>query len=102
MWEFPVVWCRPKIEVPLAATEVYQLLASSYVPVMVSPLGAPAPKVRESPNLARASVTRHLVPSGLGPHPGPGVAETADGPRIVPGCRAFSSVERVQRAPADR
>ena len=92
MWESPVVWYRPKIEVPLAATEVGQLLARAYGPVMVSLLGAPVPKGRESPNLARASVTRHLVPSGHGPHPGPGIAETADGPRIVPGCRAFWSV----------
>ena len=86
------MWCRPKIEVPLAATEVCQLLARAYGPVMVSPLGAPVPKVRESQNLFRVSVTLHPVPSGLGPHPGPGVAETADGLRIVPGSRAFSSV----------
>ena len=85
MWESPVVWYRPKIEVPLAATEMDQLLARAYGPVMVSLPGAPMPKGRESPNLARASVTRHLVPSGLGPHPGLGVSETADGPRIVPG-----------------
>ena len=84
--------CRPKIEGPLAATEACQLLARAYVRVMVSPLGAPVPKVRESQNLSRAGVTRHPVPSGLGPHPGPGVAETADGLRIVPGSRAFSSV----------
>ena len=100
LWESPVVWYRPKVEVPLAATEMGQLLSRAYGPVMVSPLGAPVPEVRVSQNLARASVTRHLVPSGLGPHPGPGVAESAEGPRIVPGCRAFSSVGRVQRAPA--
>ena len=86
------MWCRPKTEVHLAATEVFQTLARAYVRVMVSPLGAPVPKVRESQNLSRASVPRHPVPSGLGPHPGPGVAETADGPRIVPGWRAFWSV----------
>ena len=102
MWKFPVVWYRPKIEVPLAATEVGQLLARAYGPVMVSPLGAPVPKVRESANLSRASSARHPVPSGLGPHPNPGVAATADGLRIVPRSRAFSSVWRVQRAPPGR
>ena len=85
-------WCRPKIEGPLAATEACQLLVRAYGPVMVSPLAVPVPTVRESANLSRASSTRHPVPSGLGPHPDPGVAEMADGPRIVPGCRAFSSV----------
>ena len=100
LWESPVVWYRPKVEVPLAATEMGQLLARAYGPVMVSLPGAPLPKGRESQNLASTSVTRHLVPSGRGPHQGPGVAESAGVPRIVPGCRAFSSVGRVQRAPA--
>ena len=94
------MWYRPKIEVELAATEMDQLLARAYGPVMVSLPGAPMPKGRESPNLASASVTRHLVPSGRGPHQGPGVAESADVPRIGPGCRAFSFVGRVLRAPA--
>ena len=76
----------------MAATEACQLLARAYGPVMVSPLVVPVPTVRESANLCRASLTRHPVPSCLGPHPGPGVAETADGPRIVPGFPAFSSV----------
>ena len=92
MWEFPVVWYRPKIEVPLAATEVYHLLARAYGPVMVSPLAVPVPTVRGSANVFRASSTCRPVPSGPGPHPDPGVAAVADGLRMVPGCCAFSFV----------
>ena len=101
LWESPVVWYRPKVEVPLAATEMGQLLARAYGPVMVSLPGAPMPQERESPNLASASMTRHLVPSGRGPPQGPpGAAESAEDLRLVPGCRAFSFVGRVLRAPA--
>ena len=100
LWESPVVWYRPKVEVPLAATEMGQLLARAYGPVMVSLPGTPMLKGLESPNLASASVTRHLVPSGRGPHRGPCAAESAEDPRIVLGCRAFLSVGRVQPAPA--
>ena len=65
------------------------------------PARAPMPQERESPNLASASMTRHLVPSGRGPPQGPpGAAESAEDPRLVPGCRAFSFVGRVLRAPA--
>ena len=85
---------------PLAATEKARLLARAYGPMMVSLPGAPMPKGRKSPNLASASVTRHLVQSGRGPHRGPCAAESAEGPRIVPGGSAFLAVGRVQRAPA--
>ena len=100
MWAPPVVWSHPKVEMPRAATEKDRLLARAYGPMMVSLLGAPMPKGRKSPNLASASVTRHLVQSGRGPHRGPCAAESAEEPRIDPGCRAFLSVGRVQRAPA--
>ncbi len=98
--EPPVLRYRPKVEMPLVATEKDRLLARAYGPMMVSLPGVPMPKGRKSPNLASASVTRHLVQSGRGPHRGPCAAESAEGPRIVPGCRAFLSVGRVQRAPA--
>ena len=94
------MWYRLKVEMPRAATEKDRLLARAYGPMMVSPPDAPMPKGRKSPNLASASVTSHLVQSGRGPHRGPGAAESAEDPRIVPGCRAFLSVGRVQRAQA--
>ena len=100
LWEPPVVWYRPKVEMPRAATEKDRLLVRAYGPMMVSLLGAPMPKGRKSPNLASASVTRHLVQSGRGPHRGPCAAESAEGPHIVPGCRAFLPVGRVRRAQA--
>ena len=98
--EPPVVWYRPKVEMPLSATEMVRLLARAYGPMMVSLPGAPMPKGRKSPNLASASLTRHLVQSGRGPHRGPCAAAAAEGPRIVLGCRVFLSVGRVRRAPA--
>ena len=100
LWAPPVVWYCPKVEMPLAATEKARLLARAYGPMMVSLPGAPMLKGRKSPNLASASVTRHLVQSGRGPHRGPCAAESAEGPCIVPGGSAFLSVGRVQRAPA--
>ncbi len=103
-WEPPVVWYRPKVEVPLAATEKARLLGRAYGPMMVSLPGAPMPKGRKSPNLASASVTRHLVPSGRGPRQGPCAAGSAEVPRIVPGaalswpsgeCSALQSLYRL-------
>ena len=94
------MWYRPKVEVPLAATEKARLLARAYGPMMVSPPDAPMPKGRKNPNLASASVMRRLVQGGRGPHHGPCAAESAEVLNIVPVCRAFLPVGRVRRAQA--
>ncbi len=92
------MWYHLRVEMPRAATEKDRLLARAYGPMMVSLPDAPMPKGRKSPNRASASVTRHLVQSGRGPHRGPCAAESAEDPHIVLGCRAFLSVGRVVNA----